>query len=189
MRRFLQIVTEAVLREGYYDPSAIYLHGGPKALEGDALKRYGKMGSDMGGLFFSKDTPNDRRYAVSYTFHHQDGGTVYKVRIKLSPDQVFDLTNRKHRQRLQAVLSPEEWNYILESARGGQMDWAVVDEDQLGEAGFKGVILAERPPNFAGNADYIYSVAVFDANVVEIVGQLSPDEIKMATAQLHGRST
>lgn len=158
----------------FFDPSATYLHGGPPVLVGGALKRYGKNGGDMGGLFFTKDSPEGRAYAVSYTFGKN--GVVYKVKINLAVDDVFDLQNLKHRRKLQAAVSPEEWSYLLDSQRGGQLDWAVVDEDQLGEAGFKGTILAERPPGVVSE-NFVYSVAVFDAAVVRITGQLSPDEV------------
>jgi hypothetical protein len=165
----------------FFDPAATYLHGGPPVLDGGALKRYGKNGGDMGGLFFTKNSPEGRAYAVSYTFGKN--GVVYKVKIDLPVDAVFDLQNAKHRHKLQAAVSPEEWSYLVDSQRGGQLDWAVVDEDQLGEAGFKGAILAERPPGVVSE-NFVYSVAVFDAAVVRIIGQMSPEEVQAVAASI-----
>lgn len=162
----------------YFDPNAIYLHGGPAKLNGNVLKRYMKSGGDMGGLFFVKDTPNDRKYAITYTYHHQESA-VYKVRINLTQDQVFDLSNSRHLAQLRKTFNKSEVDWFIESSRGGALDWAAMpDEDQMMEIGFRGMVLVERPPNFDGNSDYIYSICIFDANDCQIVGKLSDEEIR-----------
>lgn len=185
MRHYLSIVEQTLL-EGFFDPAATYLHGGPSTLVGDRLKRYGRAGRDMGGLFFVKDTPNDRRYAATYTASQPDGGAVYTVRINLSADEVFDLSNPAHRARLKKAVSPQEFRSYMKAASGGGLDWAAMpDEEVFDEIGFKGAILAERPPGFAGNADHIRSIVVFDADHVEITGSLSPDEVADALRSLN----
>lgn len=166
----------------HFDPFANYLHGGPSTLDGDALKRHGNKGHDMGGLFFVMDSPEGRKLATMYaSSKYGDDGAIYFVRINLSVDEVLDLTNEKHQKRLKSELSPQEYQYIIDSSRGGQMDWSVVDDELLEDLGFKGAILAERPE---GESQYVYSVAVFNASDVEVVGQKSVSEIRMNEGSL-----
>lgn len=185
MREFLTILEQSLM-EGFFDPTAVYLHGGPSELVGGRLKRYGRGGRDMGGLFFVKDTPNDRRYAATYPASQPDGGAVYTVRINLSADEVFDLSNPAHRAELKKAVSPQEFESYMKAASGGALDWAAMpDEETFEDLGFKGAILAERPPGFAGNADHIRSIVVFDAGDVEITGTLSGEEVDKALRSLN----
>lgn len=154
-----------------FHPSHVYLHGGPALLEGGRLRRYGRGHSDAGALFFSEDTREGRLYAARHAFAVAPSA-VWVVRIHLTTSQVFDFGKKDHRERLARVMSPFEWASISASAHEtGQLDWAYVDEEQMRAAGFLGALLLERSAGHLG-ARAVYSVAVFDADVVEIVGQL-----------------
>ena len=169
----------------FYDPGALWLHGGPSALEGDALKRYGKSHSDMGGLFFSKDVPVGRWYAATYAGTH---GRVWKVRLSAPVDTILDITNPRHRQRLRKAISPEEFDNIIKSrGSSGHMDWAVVDEEMFEPIGFRGCVFQERPAGMETGLppqlglstlpEPVLSVGMFHASDVHVIGFVPPDEV------------
>lgn len=170
----------------FYDPGALWLHGGPSALEGDALKRYGKDHSDMGALFFSKDVPVGRWYAATYAGAR--AGRVWKVRLSAPVDTVLDITNPKHRQRLRKAISPQEFNNIIDTrGNSGHMDWAVVDDEMLEPLGFRGCVFQERPAGMAtglppqsGMAtlpEPVLSVGLFHASDVHVIGFVPENEV------------
>jgi hypothetical protein len=101
IRHYIDLI-EAAGGQRFYDPAAVWLHGGPMHLEGDALKRYGKSHSDMGALFFCKDVPVGRWYTATYA---GTKGRVWTVKLSPPVDAVFDLTNSSHRARLRAGVS------------------------------------------------------------------------------------
>jgi len=155
-----------------------YLHGGPAQLEGGRLRRYGRSRHDAGALFFAENTREGRLYAARYAFALQVPPAVWRVRIHLTTSQVFDFARGDHRYRLAHVMSPYAWQSISASAyETGQLDWAYVDEEQMREADFLGALLLERSAGHLGRRA-VYSVAVFDAANVEIVGRL--DDATMA---------
>jgi len=155
-----------------FHPEREYLHGGPALLEGGRLRRYGRSRHDAGALFFSENTHEGQLYAARYAFALPVPSAVWRVRIHLTASQVFDFAKKTHRDRLARTMSPYAWQSISAGAHEtAQLDWAYVDEDQMLEAGFRGSLLLERSPGHLG-ARAVYSVAVWDADDVEIVGRL-----------------
>lgn len=185
LRDYLELIAEATAERSFYDPAAIWLHGGPAALDGAALKRYGKDHSDMGGLFFCKDNPVGRWYAATYAGAH---GRVWQARLGAPVDSICDLTNRAHRARLQAALSRQEYANIL-ATRGasGHLDWAVVDEDLLEPLGFRGCVFQERPAGMATGLppesglatlpEPVLSIGLFHAADAHLTGFVPPDQV------------
>lgn len=155
--------------ENHFDPQAVYLHGGPAKLDGGALKRYGRSNSDMGALFFIKESPDGWRYALGYAVTKAENSGVYRVRINLETSQVFDFSRSDHRRIAQTNLSPVEYNYWMNAARSGHLDWAILDGEILEEWGFRGAVLFERPQGFVGYAEDVLSIGVFDAKDVQII--------------------
>lgn len=167
----------------FYDPTATWLHGGPLTLEGGALKRYGKSHSDMGALFFCKDIPVGRWYAATYA-----KGRVWTVRLSATADTVLDITNPRHRIRLQRGLSRPEYDNILHTrGTSGHMDWSVVDEETLEPLGFRGCVFQERPAGMETGLppqlgmptlpEPVLSVGMFFADDVAITGFVPPDQM------------
>lgn len=179
MRNFINIVNISLLEntsDNIFDPNATYLHGGPKTLKDNKLKRYGNHNSDMGALFFVKDTINGRKYAVTYALRHlnNSNGTVYKVKINLPIDKIYNHQNIKHRNILKTTVGKQTWESYLNSSSDGQLDWTAVDDEVMNDAGFEGAIFRER---LADNSEPIYSIGVFDEKYIEIIGQLTELEI------------
>lgn len=179
--RFHELLTEA----RHFDPGATYLHGGPQEIEGRKLKRYGKSGGDYGALFFCKDTPEGRWYTSTYA---GSKGRVWKVKVNMPVDAMFDITNARHRAKLQAGVSREEYaNFIATAGSSGHLDWSLVNDELFEELGFRGMVFQERPkgmetglPKESGMAvlkQPVLSIAVFSGDDVEITGHLSPVEM------------
>lgn len=174
---------------GFYNPSAVWLHGGPLELEGDALKRYGKSGSDMGALFFCKEEPVGLWYTASYARRlFQAKGKIYKVHLNPPVDSILDLTKAKHRERLMRGLSKDEYRFIFDSrGSSGHADWATVDEELFEPLGFRGCVFQERPkgmetglPTDSGMATLpkaVLSVGIFQASDAHIIGFIDPDDV------------
>jgi predicted nucleotidyltransferase len=164
-----------------FDPNAVYLHGTRQVLRGRNLTRYGKNHSDMGALFFCKDSLVGRWYSGTY------GDTIWLCRIKTPVDRIFSFSNPRHQKLLQKHLDPQEYQYIAASSRNGHLDWAVVDEDQFTQMGFRGVVFIERAagmatglPEQSGLAalpEDVLSVGIFDAADVEIIGSKTRVEL------------
>jgi hypothetical protein len=168
--RVYQLLTES------FDPNAIYLHGGPAELEGGAFRRYMKNGSDMGGLFFIKESPVGYKYALGYAIMKFRDGAIWRVRLNVSQDKIFDFSDPQHRKLAKEKLDPQMFNYWVESSRGDHLDWATIDDELLEEWGFKGAVLFERPKGFSGYGEDAVSVAVFDPSVVQIVDKIPKKE-------------
>ena len=164
----------------YYDPDVRYLHGSEQPLKGGKLTRYGKNGRDSGALFFCKDTSVGRWYVRNY------GPLIHSCRIKLAADQVFDFANPTHRQKLQQRLSQQEWQrrewQRLQNlvAANGYPRWRAfertqpfsppgIDEALFGELGFRGIVLCERVAGELESPEDILSIAVFNADDIEII--------------------
>jgi hypothetical protein len=171
------------ITESTYNPSEIYLHGGPgpNDLTGGALKRYGREHSDMGALFFTSNTPDGMRYALGYTLAKPNGG-VYQCRIKIPPNKMFDFSKTAHRNIARQNLNPQEFNGWVESARANHLDWTSVDDELMEEWGFRGAIFFERPKGHNGFKTNVLSFAVFHAEDVEIIG-FTPKEELLKTMQ------
>lgn len=153
-----------------YSPSEIYLHGGPEKLEGGNLKRGAKRGSDMGALFFVKESAAGYKYALGYAISRVRGPSgVYRVKINLSSADVFDFTNHNHRAIAGKLLSHREFQ-SWENSKGdsGHINWAAINEEIIKKIGFKGTIIHERDSGKIGSKS-ITSVAVFDPQDVEII--------------------
>lgn len=182
--RYNEIINEAASRR-FYDPTAVWLHGGPMELQGNALKRYGKSHSDMGALFFCKDNLVGRWYTATYA---GTKGKIWKVSLSAPINTILDLTNAKHRATLQRSLTQQEYEYMIKSrGTSGHMDWAVIDEELLEPLGFRGAVFQERPKGMATGLppqykmttlpEAVLSVGMFNASDVHIVGSEMPEDI------------
>lgn len=160
-----------------YDPNSIYLHGGPPELEGGHFKRFMKSGKDSGALFFIKESYTGYKYALGYAILKFRNGGVWRVKINLSEDKVFDFSKKEHRQIAKENLNQEEYEHWLNSSKNGYLDWNVINEDILRKWGFEGAVLFERPQGFGGFDEDAISIAVFDPKHVEIIDFISKKEL------------
>lgn len=152
-----------------FNPNDIYLHGGPEKLDGDSFKRHGNKGHDMGALFFIKDSDVGHEYASVYASKYKNGA-IYKVKINISPDKVFDFTNKNHVDIAKNTLSQQEFEYWANSkGPSGHLDWSVIDEELFDEMGFNAVLFHERSKGFDGYGEDAISIAVFDPKFVNII--------------------
>jgi len=173
--------TFSIAPDGSYKKGGYWYHGTEaKELIGGKLARYaGGKGSDMGGLFLADDSIEGQRYAAGY------GRNLFRARVDLEEDQVFNLSNPDHVRRVAGiVLEDATGKDMLRSAfeadSGGSLDWAVVEPDVLEAAGFKAAILMERPAGMFGK-NAVRSLAIFDASVVGEPERVSDaDYIKLA---------
>lgn len=152
-----------------FSPNKIYLHGGPSKLDGGHFKRGGRKGHDMGALFFIEESDAGYKYALRYAMSRGNDTGIYKVNIKLNPNDIFDFTRKDHKKIAKEFLNPQEYE-SWEQSKGdsGHIDWAVIDEELIEEMGFKGVMIHERNVGQIGK-DSIVSVAVFDPKYVNII--------------------
>lgn len=165
-------------------PYKIYLHGGPGKLLDGALARHARHGQDAGALFFTPTTPAGRLYAAAYASAAKEP-TIWRVRINLPVDSVFDFGKAAHRSRLAKLLSVQEQAAIWQSADDtGQIDWPYIDEEVMTEAGFGGALLSERS-SFAGRVMEVHSIAVFNADDVGIVGRVSDADLAKLIRKLN----
>ena len=160
-------IVESAVR--FYDPQALWLHG--SSAEFTQFKLGGKGGWDAGGIFLVKDTQAQEAYARSY------GEKLYRCRVKLQPDQVFELMIPEHVERVLEVetddaIGRDFMRSAEEGQRYGHVDWATLDQEVLELAGFKGCILAERPKGFSNFTEDILSLCVFDPSAIDIVGRV-----------------
>ena len=182
LHHYLKIV-EATSRR-FYDPTAVWLHGGPINLEGDTLKRYGKSHSDMGALFFCKDVPVGRWYTATYAGNK---GMVWRVSLSAPVNTILDFTNAKHRNILQKNISQQEYQNMIDTlSTSGHLDWTLADEEMLEPLGFRGVVFQERPKGmitglptqqFQTLPEAVLSVGIFNATDVHMLGSITPEEI------------
>jgi hypothetical protein len=182
--RYNEIITEAA-SHGFYDPSAIWLHGGPMNLEGGALKRYGKSHQDAGALFFCKDVAVGRWYTATYAGTR---GKIWQASLSAPVNSILDITKAKHRAILQKTIAREEFQAIMASrGTSGHMDWAHVDEEMLEPMGFRGAVFQERPKGMSTGLPPIYhmetlpeavlSVGLFHASDIHLIGAINPEDI------------
>ena len=171
--------TFSLAPDGSYSKGGTWYHGGPVELEGGRLKHGGKSGSDSGGIFLTDDSDEGKRYAAGY------GRALYRMPLDLDPEEVFNLSDPDHRERVRPVET-EDGNgedFLMNaetSVREGSLDWSAVDPDVLMAAGFKAAILMERPAGFLG-VNPVRSLAVFDADAIgspELVPQDEYNQIQ-----------
>lgn len=167
MRRLIDLVETAFT--AYYDPAAIWLHGGPAQLEGGHFRRGARGGRDMGGIFFVKDSREGWEHALGYAVARTANGGVWRCRITLPADKVLDWTNPAHRNRLKDAMAPESFERLAAYAGEGHMPWfrdpqmQQAFEKVLVALDFGGIVLLER------QRGSILSVCVFDPAHIEIV--------------------
>lgn len=164
----------SIAPSGAYQRGGLWYHGGPVELVGGRLKHGGKSGSDSGGIFLTDDSDEGKRYAAGY------GRALYRVILDLDEDEVFNLSNPAHRERVRPVeLEDGNGEDFLQnaetSAREGSLDWSAVDSEVLQAAGFKAAILMERPAGFLGE-NPVRSVAVFSADAIGTPELVPKDE-------------
>lgn len=162
--------------ENFFEEGVEWAHGGPRELEGESLKRYHKGCTDSGGIFLCRSTPDQIRYAAAYA---QSKEGLYRVAVNITSDEVFNLMNQEHIDRVAEIetddaIGDDFLQTAFSTARDGAVDWSAVDEGVLREAGFKAIILSERPAGMVGD-EPIYSLAVFDAKDVAVLGRHSPE--------------
>lgn len=160
-----------------YSEGAEWAHGGPDILEGGGLRRYAKTGADSGGIFLTRASPGQLPYAVTYA---KSG--LYRVCVDLRSDEVFDLHNEEHLDRIAPVVTNDGTGVdMLQSAFScgctDALDWAVIDEDVLRAAGFRGAMLIERPPGVVSD-EAIFSLVVFDPDAVRVTGKYAEREVR-----------
>lgn len=169
----------------YFDRNSYWLHGGPAELRGERLTRYGRVGSsDAGALFFVKNTPEQSLYAATYA-----RPAIWRAVIDLKEDDVFDISNFEHRERVLAI-DTEDFvgaDMLLSADRAGcdiGLDWACIDEDVLIAAGFKAAICRERPQGIVSN-EMILSLAVFDDKYVVTLDRMPDDVVNELKAKVY----
>ncbi len=171
----------SITPNGSYEKGGSWYHSTDANLDGKRLERWADGGSDMGGIFLSDDSLEGKRYSLNY------GRNTYKTQINLESDEVFNLGNHEHRERVEGVelfdaVGTDFIRTALNSERDGTLDWSVVEPELLEAAGFKAAILFERPAGEFG-AQPVRSIAVFDADSIgdlERVSDKSRDEISFS---------
>ena len=162
----------ALSADNFYVEGADWAHGGPEDLEGGQLRRFAKGQSDSGGIFLTRATPGQIRYAASYC---RSVRGLHRVKVDLKKDEVFDYSNPEHIARVEPIVTESGVgsDFLMSAAtsnRFGAVDWAVVDEEVLVAAGFRAAIAAERPPGVLGD-EPVFSLGVFDPAVLRVVGK------------------
>ncbi|MBK6942490.1 MAG: hypothetical protein IPH13_20130 [Planctomycetes bacterium] len=179
-----ELVSEsAATSSSYYDPNVEYAHF--SNADFDALRRHGKHGRDAGALFLVRA---DDEAAVQYASLY--GKTEYRARVHLSPDQVFDLSNPTHVERVLAVAGDmtEEGDTGEDFLRGAKhhasgLDWATINGDVLMAAGFAAAVVGERPAGAhnpvtgQGYTHDVRSLAVFDPSVLALQSRKRVNEV------------
>lgn len=155
-----------------FDNNKVYLHGGPSNLEGGHFKRHGRKGHDMGALFFIEESEAGYKYALGYAISRGSDTGIYRVKITLPENKIFDFTNSRHREIAKQYLNDQEfkmWNDT--KGDSGHIDWAVIDEEMIEEMGFEGAIIHERNSGQVHwkNSSDIVSVAIFDPKYIKII--------------------
>jgi hypothetical protein len=123
----------------------------------------------MGALFFIEESEGGYKYALGYAMSRGTDTGIYKVKINLSPNDIFDFTRNDHKKIAKEFLNPQEYQ-SWENSKGssGHIDWTSIDEEIIQEMGFRGVMIHERNAGQISK-DSIVSVAVFDPKYVEII--------------------
>jgi predicted kinase len=153
-----------------YSTDKIYLHGGPRNLIGGHFKRGGRNNSDMGALFFIEESEVGYKYALGYAISRGSDTGIYRVKINIPDDKIFDFTNINHKKIAKDNLPPQEYQSWEESKGiSGHLDWTKIDEELLAEWGFLGVMLHERSKGFYNYSQDALSVGIFDPKHVEII--------------------
>lgn len=152
-----------------YTSDKTYLHGGPSKLDGGKFKRGGRKGHDMGALFFIEESDAGYKYALGYAISRGQDTGIYRVKLNLPVNKIFDFTNFQHKKIAKEFLSDQEYSSWEESKGDtGHIDWAVIDEEIIEEMGFQGVIIHERNSGQISKSS-ITSVAIFDPSYVKII--------------------
>lgn len=150
----------------------VFLHGGPSPdqLVGGHFKRHARKGHDMGALFFIEESDAGYKYALGYAIARGTDTGIYRVKITLPENKIFDFTNPKHRDIVKSNLTDQEFEYWDNTkGKSGHIDWAVIDEEIIEEMGFEGAYIHERNEGQIKNASDIVSVAIFDPKYIEII--------------------
>lgn len=164
-----KFLNKPILTEDY-SQNKIYLHGGPRNLEGGHFKRGGRKGHDMGALFFIEESDVGYKYALGYAISRGSDTGIYRVKINLPDSKIFDFTNPKHKQIAKDNLSFQEYKSWEETkGESGHLDWTQIDEEIITEWGFEGAIFHERTKGFFNYVNHAVSVGIFDPRHVEII--------------------
>jgi hypothetical protein len=168
-------VSFSIAPDGAYEEGGWWYHSTDNDLIGGKLERYaGGTDSDMGGIFLSDDSPEGKRYSSGY------GQNMYRVNVGLNNDEVFNLGNAKHRERVKRIelddaMGVDFLREARDSEREGTLDWTAIDPDLLEAAGFKGAILYERPAGMYGE-NAVRSLVVFKSDSLSELDRLPEKE-------------
>lgn len=177
MRKYIQLIEQATK---YFKPDVIWLHGGPKYLEGGHFERNMRNGRDMGGIFLVEESIAGLQLARNYAlgrFLGKESG-IYRCRVSLLENSVLDFTNKNHRERLKSKLTQKQYQEILRISGDGHLHWIQLQSGQkiieqaVISAGFGAMIIFER----RRKNDNDVSLCVFNPANIHIVDYLSTDE-------------
>lgn len=164
-------------QNSYFDPSAVYLHGGVAELRNN---RFERTSNDAGGLFFAKENEIGYKYALAYAIKASIKRVrtgIWRVKINLSQENVFELTNPKHLELAQNNLSEEEFNLWTKVTESNHLHWKLLNEHLLKSWGFKGAVLFEKGSDVGfGIKGTVLSVVVFDPENVHIIDFIPKNE-------------
>lgn len=168
--------------------SKIFLHGGPASLDGGHFKRGGRGGHDMGALFFVPENEDGYKYAMGYAIARSPRDwAIYRVRLNLSENQIFDFTNSQHQEFAKRQLNKEEYSSWLNSVgTSGHLDWTKVDDEMLEDWGFDAALFHERARSVLSTSKDIVSVGVFNPKHVQIIEILPKEVVKQKMPEIYG---
>lgn len=174
IQQLLSLLTES------FDSSQVYLHGGPSELKNNHFKRGGRNGHDMGALFFVPENEDGYKYAMGYAISRSPRNwAIYRVKINLNKNQIFDFTNPQHKKIAYQNLNPEEYK-SWEQSKGssGHLDWTKVDEEILEEWNFQGAVFHERAKEILNTNKDIVSIGIFNPSPIQIIEKLTKEDFK-----------
>jgi hypothetical protein len=123
---------------------------------------------------------------MGYAIGYSDMKQLYCYKLKFPEDQVFRISNPKHRQILAQAVDQQTFKAVMAQSTEGAVDWAAFStlvwnddhetaEDLLESLGFKGAELRERPGT--------HSLVIFneqDLQLVKMIDLTTPEMLKFA---------
>ncbi len=174
MREFINLMEEM---SSFFNPNGLYLHGGPSVLQDNRFHRNSRNGKDAGGLFFAKDDQQGLQHALGYAIKAKNGGVWY-CKLHIKPEQVFDYSDEDCMNKLRAVTSEEDYDYIIDKAKNWSIVWLTLPsgkkpEEYLIEAGFRAAIVKAKSTSETPNT----FLCVFIPSDIEIINFIPKDQL------------
>lgn len=120
---------------------------------------------------------------IGYAAIYSDMKIVYAYTLNFPENKIFSLRNPKHKAMLEKQIGIYAIKSILDSSRGGEMDWASLSnvgnkkyefaEDLLQALGFKAIKLNERP-----NIESIYVFNQDDITLADKIDLTTKEKTK-----------